>query len=118
VFGDGRPQCGALILPSEQGRVLAEDRKAFLDALWPVIAEANAAAPTHSRILPEMIEIIPYGTEIPVVTFFPLLVLPQLMTSRPLKCQSSDQHAIRSFPALSPPFTTVSNAVLVHPNNV
>ncbi|KAK8847380.1 hypothetical protein IAR55_005238 [Kwoniella newhampshirensis] len=73
VFGDGRPQVGALILPSEQGAELSKDKKAFIDAIWPVIAEANAAAPTHSRILPEMIDIIPYGTDIPVATKMSIL---------------------------------------------
>ncbi|ODN75184.1 hypothetical protein, variant [Cryptococcus amylolentus CBS 6039] len=68
VFGDGKPQVGALILPSEQGAELSKDPKAFLDAVWPVIEQANAVAPTHSRILPEMVEILPYGTEIPVAT--------------------------------------------------
>ncbi len=68
VFGDARPQVGALILPSEQGEELSKDKKAFIDAIWPVIAEANAAAPTHSRILPEMVDVLPYGTEIPVVS--------------------------------------------------
>ncbi|WRT64799.1 uncharacterized protein IL334_001733 [Kwoniella shivajii] len=73
VFGDGKPQTGALILPSEQGKDLAEDKKAFIDAIWPVIAEANAAAPTHSRILPEMVDVLPYGTEIPVATKMSIL---------------------------------------------
>ncbi len=63
VFGDARPQVGALILPSELGEQLSKDKKAFIDAIWPVIADANAAAPTHSRILPEMVDVLPYGTE-------------------------------------------------------
>jgi hypothetical protein len=71
VFGDGRPQCGALILPSDAGRELAKDKKAYIDAIWPVIVQANAAAPTHSRILPEMVEILPYGTDVPVVRPLP-----------------------------------------------
>lgn len=73
MFGDGRPQTGALILPSDAGAELSKDRKAFVDAIWPVIAEANASAPTHSRLLPEMIEILPYGTEIPVATKMSIL---------------------------------------------
>ncbi|WVF69836.1 hypothetical protein IAT40_004615 [Kwoniella sp. CBS 6097] len=73
VFGDGRPQTGALILPSEQGAELSKDKKAYIDAIWPVIAEANAAAPTHSRILPEMVDVLPYGTEIPVATKMSIL---------------------------------------------
>jgi hypothetical protein len=68
VFGDGRPQVGCLILPSEQAGDLWKDRAKYLDAIWPVIAEANANAPTHSRILPEMVDILPVGTDIPVVS--------------------------------------------------
>ncbi|OCF58832.1 L-aminoadipate-semialdehyde dehydrogenase [Kwoniella mangroviensis CBS 10435] len=73
VFGDAQPQTGALILPSEQGKDLAKDKKAYIDAIWPVVSEANASAPTHSRILPEMIDILPYGTEIPVATKMSIL---------------------------------------------
>lgn len=73
VFGDGRPQTGALLLPSEAGAELSNDRKAFLDAVWPVIADANSRAPTHSRLLPEMIEILPVDTEIPVATKMSIL---------------------------------------------
>lgn len=69
MFGDGRPQTGALILPSESGaRLINEGGEGkYLEAIWPVIAEANAAAPSHSRILPEMVRILPVHTEIPVV---------------------------------------------------
>lgn len=73
VFGDGKPQVGALILPSDSGAELSKDRKAFIDAIWPVVADANSRAPTHSRILPEMIEILPHGTEIPVATKMSIL---------------------------------------------
>jgi len=73
VFGDGRPQTGALILPSDAGAELSKDKKAYIQAIWPVIAEANAAAPTHSRILPEMVEVLPYGTDIPVATKLSIL---------------------------------------------
>lgn len=70
VFGDGRPQVGALMLPSEQGEELSKDPNRFVDAVWPVISEANAKAPTHSRLLPEMVEVLPYGTVVPVVSGF------------------------------------------------
>lgn len=73
VFGDGKPQTGALILPSDAGAELSKDKKAYLEAIWPVVADANASAPTHSRILPEMIEVLPYGTEIPVATKLSIL---------------------------------------------
>lgn len=73
VFGDNKPQVGALILPSDAGAELSTDRKAYIDAIWPVIADANSRAPTHSRILPEMIEILPHGTAIPVATKMSIL---------------------------------------------
>lgn len=58
VFGAGRPQIGCLILPSELGQDLSTDKKAFLEKIWPVVEEANAQAPTHSRLLPEMVAIL------------------------------------------------------------
>lgn len=66
VFGDGKPQVGALILPSDAGAELSKDKEAFLDAIWPVVLEANSRAPTHSRLLREMIEVLPYGTDVPL----------------------------------------------------
>lgn len=68
VFGDGKPQTGALILPSEAGAELSRDKAKFIKTIWPVIADANASAPSHSRILPEMVDVLPYGTDIPVVS--------------------------------------------------
>ncbi|KAI0726890.1 L-aminoadipate-semialdehyde dehydrogenase [Fomitopsis betulina] len=68
VFGAGRPQIGCLLLPSELAKDLYKDRETFLEKVWPVIEEANAQAPTHSRILPEMVHILEYGTEIPQAT--------------------------------------------------
>ncbi|KAJ4414053.1 putative NRPS-like protein biosynthetic cluster [Gnomoniopsis sp. IMI 355080] len=75
VFGDGRPQTGALILPSESGaRIISESgEKRYIETIWPVIADANANAPSHSRILPEMIGILPFGTDIPVATKMSIL---------------------------------------------
>lgn len=49
---------GVLIFPTELGKDLAKDRAAYLEKVWPVIEEANAEAPTHSRILPEMVHIL------------------------------------------------------------
>lgn len=64
---------GALLLPSESGAALSRDRAAFLQAVWPVIAAANARAPSHSRLLPEMVEILPPGTAVPVATKMSIL---------------------------------------------
>jgi hypothetical protein len=61
-----------------------------MEKIWPVVEQANAQAPTHSRILPEMIEILPsvlflrskpqlkschnsYGTQIPIATKMSIL---------------------------------------------
>lgn len=73
MFGDGRPQVGALLLPSETGAELSRNRAAYVEAVWPVIAAANARAPSHSRLLPEMVEILAPGTEVPVATKMSIL---------------------------------------------
>ncbi|KAK4688566.1 hypothetical protein P7C73_g1542, partial [Tremellales sp. Uapishka_1] len=73
VFGDARPQVGCLLKPSEQAKDVWQDKAKYLELVWPVIAEANANAPTHSRILPEMVEILPIDTEIPVATKMSIL---------------------------------------------
>ncbi|KAJ7493419.1 L-aminoadipate-semialdehyde dehydrogenase [Mycena galericulata] len=71
VFGAGKPQTGCLILPSELARDLSHEE--IMEKVWPVIEQANADAPTHSRLLPEMVEILPYGTEIPIATKMSIL---------------------------------------------
>lgn len=74
MFGDGRPHTGCLILPSDEGAPLAaESARKFLEAIWPVIEEANSHAPTHSRILKDMVAFLKYGTEIPVATKMSIL---------------------------------------------
>lgn len=57
VFGAGRPQTGVLILPSDIAKDFSKEE--LMDKVWPVIEHANADAPTHSRILPEMVEFLP-----------------------------------------------------------
>ncbi|KAJ7918788.1 L-aminoadipate-semialdehyde dehydrogenase [Mycena leptocephala] len=71
VFGAGKPQTGCLILPSDLAKDLS--RAEIMEKIWPVVEQANAEAPTHSRILPEMIEILPHGTEIPIATKMSIL---------------------------------------------
>lgn len=44
-----------------------------MEKVWPAIEQANSEAPTHSRLLPEMIEFLPYGTHIPVATKMSIL---------------------------------------------
>ncbi|KAK7031412.1 L-aminoadipate-semialdehyde dehydrogenase [Favolaschia claudopus] len=71
VFGAGRPQTGCLILPSDLAKDFSDAE--LIEKIWPVIEDANAQAPTHSRILPEMVEILPYGTQVPVATKMSIL---------------------------------------------
>ncbi|KAK7690571.1 hypothetical protein QCA50_005669 [Cerrena zonata] len=71
VFGAGKPQTGCLILPSELAKDLSPAE--LMEKVWPVIEQANADAPTHSRLLPEMVEFLPYGTEVPVATKMSIL---------------------------------------------
>jgi aryl carrier-like protein len=61
------------LLPSDTAGDLWKDRKTFLDRVWPVIDDINGRSPTHSRILPEMVGILPPGTEIPVATKMTIL---------------------------------------------
>ncbi|KAJ6496764.1 L-aminoadipate-semialdehyde dehydrogenase [Mycena vulgaris] len=71
VFGAGKPQTGCLILPSDLAKDLSHAE--IMEKVWPVVEQANAQAPTHSRLLPEMIEILPHGTEIPIATKMSIL---------------------------------------------
>ncbi|EJD50787.1 L-aminoadipate-semialdehyde dehydrogenase [Auricularia subglabra TFB-10046 SS5] len=71
VFGAGRPQTGCLILPSDLGKDMS--RGELMEVVWPVIEQANAEAPSHSRLLPEMVEFLPYGTQVPVATKMTIL---------------------------------------------
>ncbi|OCH88468.1 L-aminoadipate-semialdehyde dehydrogenase [Obba rivulosa] len=73
VFGTGRPQIGCLILPSDLGMEISKDRDTFMSTIWPAIEKANSEAPSHSQLLPEMIHILPYGTEVPVATKMSIL---------------------------------------------
>ncbi|KZW00808.1 acetyl-CoA synthetase-like protein [Exidia glandulosa HHB12029] len=71
VFGAGRPQTGCLILPSELGKDMS--REELMEKVWPVVEQANADAPSHSRLLPEMVEFLPYGTHVPIATKMTIL---------------------------------------------
>ncbi|KAL4257534.1 Adenylate-forming Reductase [Pleurotus pulmonarius] len=58
VFGRGRFQAGILIEPHPNYVFNPEDLDqlySFRDAIWPTVEEANAIAPSHSRIFKEMI---------------------------------------------------------------
>ncbi|SJK99612.1 related to LYS2  len=73
VFGAGKPQTGCLILPSDLAHEEGLSREDLMSKVWPVIEQANAEAPTHSRLLPEMVEFLPYDTHIPVATKMSIL---------------------------------------------
>ncbi|KAJ6476525.1 hypothetical protein C8R47DRAFT_1323640 [Mycena vitilis] len=51
VFGQAKPRAGVLVWPHTP--VHTDDSQAFRDQIWPSVEEANAGAPTHSRILKE-----------------------------------------------------------------
>ena len=63
VFGAGKSHIGALILPTDLGANL--DRKELYTKIAHVIDSANAEAPTHSQLMPEMLIFVPAGTTIP-----------------------------------------------------
>ncbi|KAF8209695.1 hypothetical protein K438DRAFT_1810225 [Mycena galopus ATCC 62051] len=51
LFGRERPHAGVIIAPSRD--VL--DVEAFRNAIWPTVEQANAIAPSHSRLFKDMI---------------------------------------------------------------
>lgn len=63
VFGVGRAFPGILIIPSEH----AADKtpSEILDALWPIIEDANHKAEQFGRVSREMVQVMPAGTEYP-----------------------------------------------------
>ncbi|KAJ7593365.1 L-aminoadipate-semialdehyde dehydrogenase [Mycena floridula] len=80
IFGAGRANTGCLILPSivavEQGYLNQDgtwDTARLMATIWPVIEKANLDAPSHSRLLPELIEFLPHETEIPLASKMTIL---------------------------------------------
>ncbi|KAG8213592.1 L-aminoadipate-semialdehyde dehydrogenase [Butyriboletus roseoflavus] len=63
VFGTGRTQIGALILPTEAAQRCSYDE--FTRRVASVVALANADAPSHSQLSTEALVFLPYGTQIP-----------------------------------------------------
>ncbi|KAH7929842.1 putative aminoadipate reductase [Leucogyrophana mollusca] len=63
IFGAARTQIGALILPTEVAKESSPVELAKLVA--PIIALANAEAPSHSQLATEALAFLPYGTPIP-----------------------------------------------------
>lgn len=63
IFGAGRTQVGALILPTEIVKDCSPLELAKIVA--PIVALANAEAPSHSQLAMEALVFLPYGTLIP-----------------------------------------------------
>ncbi|KAN0090779.1 hypothetical protein V8E55_004345 [Tylopilus felleus] len=63
IFGTGRTQIGALILPSEASQHFLHDE--FTRRIASIVALANADAPSHSQLSVETLVFLPYGTVIP-----------------------------------------------------
>lgn len=57
VVGAERPQTAALIIMSEEAEKY--DLQTALELIWPAVQEANKAAPSHSRLVPELIRLLP-----------------------------------------------------------
>ncbi|KAJ8082482.1 putative NRPS-like protein biosynthetic cluster [Marasmius tenuissimus] len=73
VFGAGKPSAGVLILPSDLAKEEGLSEEQLMERVWPVIELANSEAPSHSRILPEMVGFLPHGTKVPVATKMSIL---------------------------------------------
>ncbi|KAH0827399.1 male sterility protein-domain-containing protein [Lanmaoa asiatica] len=63
VFGSGRTQIGALILPTETAQHCSHDELTYRVA--SIVALANVDAPSHSQLSTEALVFLPYGTQIP-----------------------------------------------------
>ena len=77
VFGDGKPFCGCLILPSESAKDIAHDRALLMEKVWPAIELANKEAPSHSQIVPEMVEFLPSVGSLLLLSAEPVLIFAQ-----------------------------------------
>ncbi|KAJ9111498.1 hypothetical protein QFC22_006525 [Naganishia vaughanmartiniae] len=68
VFGIARPHIGALLLPTDKGAELLKEEDGeskFFHAIWPIIEKANVEAPSHGKLLPEMLIVLPVETKLP-----------------------------------------------------
>ncbi|KAH7888517.1 L-aminoadipate-semialdehyde dehydrogenase, partial [Phlebopus sp. FC_14] len=63
VFGAGRTQIGALILPTEMSKDCSHEE--FTRLIASIVAIANADAPSHSQLSTEALIFLSYGTVIP-----------------------------------------------------
>lgn len=61
MFGRGKPQNGVIIEPEDTHAIditNKESVEAYIDLIWPAIAEANKFGPSHSRLTRDLIMII------------------------------------------------------------
>ncbi|SPO05575.1 related to NRPS-like enzyme [Cephalotrichum gorgonifer] len=63
IFGTGRSAAGVAVVPSSSTLSLTEDE--VRSTLWPVINESQRTLPTYARFTPDMLLILPAGSEIP-----------------------------------------------------
>lgn len=63
IFGVGRAFPGLLVIPSAQAS--GHGASELLEALWPIISDANQRAEQFGRVSREMVKIMPVGTEYP-----------------------------------------------------
>src|ERR1700761_4843268 len=52
VIGHKLPYCGILIEPTQPA---PSDAAQYLESIWPIIEQANAIAPDHSKIKKELV---------------------------------------------------------------
>ncbi|KAG8879407.1 hypothetical protein FRB97_001634 [Tulasnella sp. 331] len=65
VFGSGRHQTGALIVPTDLAKSKSNgNRTDLLKLIDPALRLANSAAPSHAQVMPEMIVFLPEGAMI------------------------------------------------------
>lgn len=71
VFGAGRAQTGVLVVPSSLAVEKAQsdvdsqsvpERQRLLRLVWTAVETANREAPSHSRIVPELVKVLAAGT--------------------------------------------------------
>jgi acyl-coenzyme A synthetase/AMP-(fatty) acid ligase len=61
MVGNSRSQLGLMVIASQEFAQMSESE--IRGAIWPVIERANAVAPSYAQLSPEMIRILPAGTE-------------------------------------------------------
>lgn len=64
VFGAGKPQLGALVVPAKAATA-GLDEKAVLEKIWPSVEAANRDAPAYAQLAPEAVRLLPPETEYP-----------------------------------------------------